>query len=588
MDVNALFARAERAFAAGNHAAARADLAQVLKLAGPQPPVLHLAALNEARAGDAAAARTAFARAVAAAPRDPQLLNNYGNFLNRLGEAAEALALYGRALAAAPGFHQARLNRAILLHRLGRHAEARTDADALLPVMAADPALRQTSGAIHLALGRLEAAAADFDWILARNPKDLKALHGRARAASIAGEDALAIRLYRDALALAPHDPELLIGLAEAQEAAGEPDATTILATAVAARPDWIDGQAALARMQAEAGAGDEFDLAWRTAVAARPGNRDLALGHVGCLITASRPQAALAAVDALVARHGRNEISNLYEATAAIETGDTERARAALARVGPVAAAELPRARLALRMGDAQAAAARLERLVTTQTDDIVLWANLDLAWRLLGDDRHHWLSGQPGLVSTQDIDYDGDWQGLAAVLRALHHARSHPIGQSLRGGTQTRGRLFGRPEPEVAALATAIKAAVQRHVAGLPAFDPRHPLLRHRTEIPRFSGSWSVRLVGGGFHVAHVHPAGHLSSACYIALPDGLDAPDQPGWLEVGGPPVELCLDLKPLHLIRPQPGRLALFPSTLFHGTRPFPAGERMTVAVDVVLG
>jgi hypothetical protein len=46
-------------------------------------------------------------------------------------------------------------------------------------------------------------------------------------------------------------------------------------------------------------------------------------------------------------------------------------------------------------------------------------------------------------------------------------------------------------------------------------------------------------------------------------------------------------LALNLDPLHMIRPQPGRLALFPSTMFHGTRPFPAGERMTVAFDVVL-
>jgi hypothetical protein len=37
----------------------------------------------------------------------------------------------------------------------------------------------------------------------------------------------------------------------------------------------------------------------------------------------------------------------------------------------------------------------------------------------------------------------------------------------------------------------------------------------------------------------------------------------------------------------MIRPHVGRLALFPSTLFHGTRPFSAGERMTVAFDVVL-
>jgi hypothetical protein len=37
----------------------------------------------------------------------------------------------------------------------------------------------------------------------------------------------------------------------------------------------------------------------------------------------------------------------------------------------------------------------------------------------------------------------------------------------------------------------------------------------------------------------------------------------------------------------MVEPKPGRLALFPSTMWHGTRKFPAGERMTVAFDVAM-
>lgn len=587
MDINALFARAERAFAAGQHAAARADLNQVLRVAGPLPPVLHLMALNEARGGDPQAARTAFQRALAAAPQDAQVHNNFANLLKAQGDAEAALRHYGLALRAAPGLHKARLNRAILLNSLDRPAEARADADALLRVLPDDVAVRQTSGAIHLAMGAMEAAAADFDAVLAQLPNDLKGLHGRARVATIMGEDALAVRLYRAALAQAPDDAELQLGLAEALEAAGEDGAVAVLEQAIAANPLWRDGQDALARMRAEAGAGDDFDVSYRAAVAARPGDTALALAHVACLYAADRAPAAMAALDAVIARHGRSRSSDLYEAMLATDTGDVARAQAALARMGAVPEAALARARLALRTGDPAQAAAVLEPLARADLDAVSLWAHLDIAWRMLGDDRHHWLSGQPGMVATQDIDYPGDWQELSEVLRGLHHARAHPIGQSLRGGTQTRGRLLGRPEPAIQLLSDAIGAAVVRHVAALPSADAGHPLLRDRDRKPLFSGSWSVRLVGGGFHVAHIHPAGRLSSACYIALPDGIDTADRPGWLELGGPPVELGLDLPPLHMIRPQVGRLALFPSTLFHGTRPFPAGERMTVAFDVVL-
>lgn len=98
---------------------------------------------------------------------------------------------------------------------------------------------------------------------------------------------------------------------------------------------------------------------------------------------------------------------------------------------------------------------------------------------------------------------------------------------------------------------------------------------------------GSWSVRLTSQGFHVNHVHPEGVLSSACYISLPPSLGAGDtRDGWLELGRPPEQLSLGLEPLASIEPRPGRLALFPSYLFHGTRPFADGERLTVAFDVV--
>jgi len=35
----------------------------------------------------------------------------------------------------------------------------------------------------------------------------------------------------------------------------------------------------------------------------------------------------------------------------------------------------------------------------------------------------------------------------------------------------------------------------------------------------------------------------------------------------------------------VVEPKPCRLALFPSWMWHGTRPFGEGERMTVAFDV---
>ncbi|NBC88460.1 MAG: hypothetical protein GVX90_03010, partial [Alphaproteobacteria bacterium] len=122
--------------------------------------------------------------------------------------------------------------------------------------------------------------------------------------------------------------------------------------------------------------------------------------------------------------------------------------------------------------------------------------------------------------------------------------------------------------------------------------------PLLRHRETPWRLLGSWSVRLAGSGsgggdYHTAHIHPQGILSSALYLVVPEEAHAPvaegaRPPGWLEIGRPPPDLGLDLPPLTTIEPREGHLALFPSTLYHGTTPFGSAERMTVAFDVVTG
>ncbi|MCY7338836.1 MAG: 2OG-Fe(II) oxygenase family protein, partial [Sphingomonas bacterium] len=82
------------------------------------------------------------------------------------------------------------------------------------------------------------------------------------------------------------------------------------------------------------------------------------------------------------------------------------------------------------------------------------------------------------------------------------------------------------------------------------------------------------------------HIHPLGLISSAAYFAVPpSAADPVERAGWLELGRPPLDLRLDLPPITTIEPRVGECVLFPSTLYHGTRPFPAGKRMSVAIDI---
>ena len=93
---------------------------------------------------------------------------------------------------------------------------------------------------------------------------------------------------------------------------------------------------------------------------------------------------------------------------------------------------------------------------------------------------------------------------------------------------------------------------------------------------------GSIFRHLVGSasraGYNANHVHPIGWISSALYIVLPDLVeDELATAGWLTLGEAPIELGFDPPPAQRIEPKPGRLALFPSWMWHGTRPFTAAS-----------
>jgi tetratricopeptide (TPR) repeat protein len=584
IDANSLFGRAEQAFAAGRLEAARADLKQVERLAGSHPAVLHLLALVEKKRGDLTAARTAFEAALRLAPGDPQINNNLANLLDQLGEHERALTYFNRALGTAPDFVDARYNRALLLQRLGRLEEALAELEHAGATRPGDARIYSALGSVFRALGQLDRSAEAYDAALRLEPTRPTALHGSARVAMERGEPDSSAR-FRRALEALPGDPMLRLGFAEALEAEGKPGSVECLAEAVAERPEWIEGQAALARMRWEAGEGRDFTRNLEHAVRLLPTNGELWLAYASALA-----EADLSAEAADVAARGRSEAGedprlSLLEALHASEAGQIERADALYEAMPALPGQSVQELRHRLRQGDYSRALELSAAALEEEPWSIAAWAMTGLTWRLAGDPRADWLLGQPELVGSQHLGFEaGEISHLADLLRGLHRTRAHPIGQSLRGGTQTRGSLFDRRETEIRSLRDRIADAVMSHWNALPDHDERHPLLRHRASQPRFAGSWSVRLTGGGFHVAHIHPHGVLSSACYFAVPQP-SAP-QEGWLEIGGPPTGLDLPLDPLVRIEPRAGRVALFPSFMYHGTRPFSGGERLTVAFDVV--
>ena len=570
-------AAAQRALASGDAEGA------ITLLAGlHDPPALHLRALALRRAGRLEEARRDFEAAAIAAPADPHLANNYANLLRQIGDREGALRHYDRALAGQPDYRDAAFNKALLLSDMDQDEAALALLDRLSAAQPGDARAHSARGAILRKLGRHPAAASAYDAALAAQPSLPTALKGRAQVALERGENDAAAYFER-ALAADSGDLDTIAGYVEALEAAGSAGGTVLLENVLGNRPEWIAGHILLARIRAEQGDPDWARQMQRQA-ASNPANREFARALAATLAAAEQWDAALAALPA------EDDLGlTSMRAHYLSEAGDPA---AALALIGPDAGAgpmtAITAARAHLRLDDPLSAVAVLEGAVARDSGAIGAWGLLEIAWRLTGDPRSAWLSGQEGMIAVHELGLgEAELSELAALLRNLHRTRAHPIGQSLRGGTQTRGALFLRCEPALARLHEALSACIAQYQAGLPPAEEVHPLLRYRDAPLKIGGSWSVRLTGSGFHVNHVHPEGVLSSACYIALPDWeASAGSRPGWLELGRPPAELGVDLEPLAMVEPKVGRLALFPSYLFHGTRPFSDGERLTVAFDVV--
>jgi tetratricopeptide (TPR) repeat protein len=450
-----------------------------------------------------------------------------------------------------------------------------------------DARLWQWVGLLERSLDRHRQAIPAFDRAARTAPGDAGIAHGRARIALEAGLPA--VPLFELASRLAPNDAGVLLGRAAARFATG--DATTAIAELdglVAANPGWIEGHDTLAQLQALTGnlavAGESYERA----LARDPRYAPLWHALVAMYVRSENHAAALDAIGrARRCLVGTPEL-DANEAICRSELGDLAGADRffSLPTLNGMAGMAVWRVRQALRKGDVAGAAAVLDR--DLDPADSSLWPYASIVWRLAGDPRAHWLDGDERLVSVIDLD-DAlpELDRLATVLRGLHRAQAAHLDQSVRGGTQTDGPLLSRIEPEIERLRARIVHAVERHVAQLPPIDARHPTLRWRRDRPvRFAGSWSVRLAGQGHHANHVHPHGWLSSAFYVSLPDEIErSASRAGWLTLGQPQAALGLDLPPTRVIAPRPGRLVLFPSTMWHGTVPFAAGERLTVAFDV---
>jgi tetratricopeptide (TPR) repeat protein len=594
-----VLATAANALQSGNLAAAEAALTPFFSgRLPPSPDLLNIAGtlrMNQGRPGEAA---DLISQAVKAAPGEPIFAFNLGLTLSRLGRNEESETALRTALQYKPDFVPALFELGALLHRTGRLDGAEKNIREVL---------RLTPGNAHAELA-LAAILVD-----AGSPGEAEIAARRGLAA--AAEKRLRAQLYLQlahALRRQRKDSEALAALdmAEAVDAALPglarhraetlqnlnrfDEALAIFEKELARTPGdpalHLDYNALLYQLGRNGELLKSFDRA--------PESREILLGKAFLLAREQRYTEAHAIYAGLNARDPGDRLAATGTAQVMTSMGRHAEALAlfesVLARHGADARLFSIAAEPALLGGDPEKAAWLCEQGLARAPHDGSCLAMLSIASRMLEDGRDEALNHYDSLVRIFDLDPPEGYSSmeefnaeLNASLDRIHPNSRELIDQSLRGGTQTPGHLFPAGLPLVTLLKQRIDEAVARYIAELPA-DAAHPFLSRRGRGFRYSGSWSSRLHDSGFHVNHFHPDGWISSCYYVAVPEAVqDGAAMQGWIKFGEPALDVVLKQPIRRAIQPVPGRLALFPSYMWHGTVPFhDKAARTTIAFDVV--
>jgi len=551
-----------QALQAGYAAFQRGDLVTARRqLSGfEHPKAVHLLALVEKAAGNQETAASLFARAVSDDPNDPEIANNQAVLAMQMGQLDMAEQAFRRALAIQPNFQQAGTGLGRLLIDAKRWEDAAAIYGPLLAASPQDPTVRYGYASVQLELGAAEAAEAMFDALVNSGNDGPAFRFMRARARLELGYIDEALDDLQISYASGPSNICLRVYAGALWMTEDQAGFEQLLASA-AEQSELVVTAADLYRQSAQ------VEKAIEVLAAARgrfPLPADAWTVEATAWIDLNEPQAAERAARKCLAEEPQNRIVKGSLITALLMQGKADEA-------------------LEFTMFMRKA-----------EPDDQHWIACEATALRLLGSDRYEQLVDLDRFVRPYTLPVPDGFKDIESFNRAFlevldkwHLYKTHPLEQSLRQGSQMPRDLRTIDDPVIRAFVQALDPPIRQYMQEVGS-GADHPLTARNTGNYRITGSWSVKLHGGGWHVNHVHPEGWLSSSYYVAVPEETrTGNDKAGWIKFGEPPFETDPPTPPQKWIRPEAGLLVLFPSFMWHGTVPIHDGSvRVTAPFDAV--
>jgi Flp pilus assembly protein TadD len=578
-------------------AEAEAQCRQVLTSEPRNAHAVHLLGLVCKDRGDVSSGERLIRQSIELEPKRAEFRANLGNLLRREGRVAEAEQSYRDALALEPTHRSAGLGLARALKDLGQHAASEAQCRSLIALDARNAEAWSALGAALRDQNRLEDSEAAYRRAVALQPNYATAHHNLGALLSEMERAEEALATLDRAAALGVKSRELTVNRARTLFKLYRFDeAERTYEEAVALDPLDPDAQQSLAELRYMRG---DKSFARSIVAAAATSRGDLRLQlRFGDLLRRSGDLAGSETVlRDVLAHHGslpevRSSLAIVLHESGRLKEAEIEALEAAAARPqNPVVIENLVAIQLAA--GRHREALPFITAQRTRDPNEQRWIAYEATAARLAGSLLYQELYDYERLVGVYDVEAPSGWSSMAELNEALitafterHRLAMHPLDQSLRNGSQTARGLLSDADPAIRAILQAFQEPIEAYRRAIGS-NPGHPLTARNHGATQMTGCWSVQLRREGFHVNHIHPQGWISSAYYVAVPDEVNDPGlMSGWLKFGEPRFPVP-GADPAHFVQPRAGRLALFPSYMWHGTNPIHGSQpRTTIAFDAV--
>lgn len=599
-NINQQLQQAMRFFQTGDLSSAKLICQKILTLIPNQADSLHLLALIYKQKQQYIEAEKYFIASVKSAQQASFFLN-FANFYAQTNRVQLAIDNYEKSNKLDPTNLNTIYNWSLSLNQQGQYQAAIEIINKALKLNDQPAKFYNVLGNAYKNIEQYDEAINAFNKAIASNATDFFAWHNLGVTYRIMGKPEKSIFCYKKITSAGNTIPEYHFNLGCAHYDLGNLKLAEVsLKQAIQLRPDYVMAHEAINNLYWEDSQKNEFLQSYNLYMKSnQQPTESMSFSHAAQLILSKQLPEATEVLQSAIQRYGSK--ANFSHALATIYIKENINESDSVKLIENAVNLEpnntryrIDMANILIRQGEYIEALKHLDSALKISPLNQEIWGYKGICWRLLNDEREHWLNNYDKFVIVQKIippetydNLDHFISNLKEFMVKLHNSTRQPLDQSVMGGSQTSGNLLLNSAPIIQQLKEAIYNNARKYIDSLPS-DPTHPFLSRITPEFNFSGCWSVLLNNKGFHTNHVHPEGWLSGPTYISIPETINPvdPKKSGWVHFGE--TSLNLGDREVKAVEhcPQEGDCVFFPSYMWHGTNPTITDEiRMTTPCDI---